>query len=49
MDYYPYPFLDVDQHGYPLVGRNCLLVGVVFVALGAGAHALDRWLARARR
>jgi hypothetical protein len=44
VDWYPYPFLDVRDHGYPRVVLNCLVVGALFVALGAGARALDRYL-----
>ncbi len=45
-DFYPYPFMDVAAHGYPRVLLNCLLVAVLFLALAAGASALDRLLAR---
>ena len=40
-DYYPYPFLDVQLHGYAVVFVNCALVVVLFAALCAGAKALD--------
>ncbi len=42
--FYPYPFIDVNQHGYGQVLLNCLLVAVLFLALAAGATALDRRL-----
>jgi hypothetical protein len=44
--FYPYPFVDVDQHGYGRVLLNCLLVAVLFLALAAGATTLDRRLHR---
>jgi hypothetical protein len=47
-DFYPYPFLDVGEHGYPRVLLNALLVAVLFLGLAAGAHALDRFLTRRR-
>ncbi|MFG1816096.1 Pr6Pr family membrane protein [Kribbella sp. NPDC049174] len=44
--FYPYPFVDVAEHGYPRVLLNCLLVAVLFLALAAGATSLDRRLHR---
>jgi hypothetical protein len=44
--FYPYPFIDVNQHGYGQVLLNCLLVAVLFLALAAGATALDRRLSK---
>jgi hypothetical protein len=44
--FYPYPFVDVAEHGYPRVLLNCLLVAVLFLALAAGATTLDRRLHR---
>jgi hypothetical protein len=46
--FYPYPFVDVDLHGYGRVLLNCLLVAVLFLALAAGATSLDRRLHRKR-
>jgi hypothetical protein len=43
-DYYPYPFLDVQEHGYVPVLVNIALVAVVFLAVSAGAVGLDRHL-----
>ncbi|GAA0914460.1 Pr6Pr family membrane protein [Rothia nasimurium] len=43
---YPYPFLDVDQLGYPQVLFDCLMVGALFVVLGLVLIATDRALAR---
>jgi len=44
--FYPYPFVNVDEHGYGRVLLNCLLVAVLFLALAAGATPLDRRLRR---
>ncbi len=41
---YPYPFMNVGVHGYPLVLLNVLLVAVLFLAISFGALALDRRL-----
>jgi hypothetical protein len=46
--FYPYPFIDVDTHGYAPVLLNSLLVAVVFAGLSFGALALDRVLPRTR-
>ena len=48
VDFYPYPFMDAQTHGYPRVIVNLILVALVFLALGFGAHALDSRLARRR-
>jgi len=42
--FYPYPFVNVSELGYGQVILNCLLVAVLFLALAAGATALDRRL-----
>jgi hypothetical protein len=42
--YYAYPFLDVGELGYPRVLLNSVVVAVLFLALAAGAHLLDRQL-----
>ncbi|HET6298097.1 MAG TPA: Pr6Pr family membrane protein [Kribbella sp.] len=44
--FYPYPFVDVSEHGYGRVLLNCLLVALLFLALAAGATLLDRRLRR---
>ncbi|MDQ3738387.1 MAG: Pr6Pr family membrane protein [Actinomycetota bacterium] len=44
VDWYPYPFMDPNENGYLRVAANLLLIGSAFVALAAGAHALDRRL-----
>src|SRR6266508_2410809 len=45
-DFYPYPFVDVAEHGLGRVLLNCLVVAVLFLGLGTGATALDRVLPR---
>lgn len=47
--YYPYPFLDVGDHGYLVVTVNIVLVAVLFAALSAAARALDSRLPGVRR
>jgi hypothetical protein len=44
--FYPYPFVDVGALGYPRVLANCVWVAVLYLAVAAGARALDRWLTR---
>ncbi|MEO5710571.1 MAG: Pr6Pr family membrane protein [Nocardioidaceae bacterium] len=46
--WYPYPFVDVEVHGYVAVALNCLGVAVLFVVLAAGAVWLDPRLGRRR-
>jgi hypothetical protein len=46
VSFYPYPFLDVDEHGYPRVLLSSLIVAILFVGLGALARVSDRWLSR---
>jgi hypothetical protein len=48
INWYPYPFLDVSHLGYAGALRNAALVAALFIAVGAGAVGLDRWLARPR-
>ena len=43
-DYYPYPFLDVVDHGYGTVVVNIVLVAVLFALIAGGALLLDRHL-----
>jgi hypothetical protein len=42
--FYPYPFIDVSDLGYPRALANCAIIGVAFVAFATGAHAIDRKL-----
>lgn len=44
VDFYPYPFIDVRDLGYPRVLLNVLLVGVLFAALSSLAVLADRRL-----
>jgi hypothetical protein len=46
VDYYPYPFLDVDEHGYPRVLLNCLVVALLFAGLAGLSLLADRRLSR---
>ena len=47
--WYPYPFLDVDDLGYPRVLLNGLLVAALFLALATGARWVDQRLPGGRR
>ena len=47
-DWYPYPFADVHALGYLRVIINGLWISLLFIALAAGAHLLDRKLPAAR-
>ena len=44
--FWPYPFVDVDELGWGQVLLTCAGLAVLFVALAAGAHGLDRLLLR---
>lgn len=46
VDWYPYPFLDVNEHGYGVVVLNCLGVAALVLVLAIGAVRLDRVLSR---
>jgi hypothetical protein len=46
VDFYPYPFLDVDEIGYARSIANVLLVGLLFLALAWIAGAADKRLGR---
>jgi hypothetical protein len=43
-DFYPYPFMNVPEHGYPVVLANCAIVAVLFVAICTAALWGDRRL-----
>ncbi len=47
--WYPYPFTDVNEHGYAVVLLNGVGVVVLFTALGFGAVWLDRRLSATSR
>jgi hypothetical protein len=44
--FYPYPFLEADELGYPRVVVNCVLIAVLFLALAAALMLLDQRLSR---
>ena len=46
---YPYPFVDVGLHGWPVVLRNALAMTALFLAVGGGLVWADRVLGRAKR
>lgn len=46
VDFYPYTFVDVRDHGYVRVLVNMAIVGALFLGLAAGATTLDGRLAR---
>ena len=48
-DYYPYPFMDVGQHGYLSVAFAIVLVAALFLGVCAAAVALDKHLWGVRR
>ncbi len=43
VDYYPYPFINVTELGYPAVLRNSLLLTFVFLGLALLFVAVTRW------
>jgi len=43
-DYYAYPFMNVQVHGYAVALFRCAIVAALFLGLAYGALALDRWL-----
>jgi hypothetical protein len=47
--WYPYPFIDVQEHGYAVVLVNCLGVGALMVALFAIASVAEKELPGATR
>ena len=42
IDFYPYPFVDVTEHGYPIVMLNIAAVSALFAGLGMAAVQADR-------
>jgi hypothetical protein len=44
VDWYPYPFIDVDEHGYAVVLLTCVVISALMLALAFGAMWLDREL-----
>lgn len=49
VDAYPYPFVDVIEHGYATVAVNCVVVTLVFLVLAGLAMLVDRRLSPAPR
>lgn len=49
VEWYPYPFIDVNEHGYAVVAATCVGVAALMLALALGAVWLDRRLDRAPR
>lgn len=49
IDWYPYEFMDVPEHGYLQVTLNLVLVALLFVGLALGAVAVDRRLPGSRK
>lgn len=45
VDWYPYPFIDVDEHGYGRVLINMAGIAVVFWLVGTAYRLADGWLA----
>lgn len=48
VEWYPYPFIDVNEHGYGVVLANALGVVLLLVVLSYGAVWLDRRLSGVR-
>jgi hypothetical protein len=48
VDWYPYPFIDVNEHGYGVVLLNALGISAFLVGLAFLAFAVDRGLASGR-
>ena len=46
VDWYPYHFIDVITIGYGKAALNSLWIALLFLAVSAGLHQLDGWLAR---
>lgn len=46
VDWYPYPFIDVTEHGYAVVLLNCVGVAAFLIGLAFLAIGVDRRLAR---
>ncbi|MFL6158976.1 MAG: Pr6Pr family membrane protein [Marmoricola sp.] len=49
VEWYPYPFIDVNEHGYGVVLLNCLGVGALMTGFFCGAVWLDGRVSRSRR
>lgn len=49
IDWYPYPFIDVLEHGYARVLLNTLGIAALYVGLAAAVTELDRRLSKSGR
>ncbi len=49
VDWYPYPFIDVGEHGYAVVLLTCLGISALMLALAFGAMWVDRKLPESSR
>ena len=49
VDWYPYPFIDVGEHGYAVVLLTCVGISALMLVLALGAMWLDRRLPRSSR
>jgi hypothetical protein len=49
VDWYPYPFIDVDEHGYAVVALNCVGVAAFMLGLFGLAAVVERRLTGATR
>ena len=47
-DWYPYPFIDVGEHGYGVVLLNALGISAFLVGLAFLAFGVDRRLSKDR-
>ncbi len=48
VDWYPYPFIDVTEHGYAVVALNCAGIAAFMVGLFGLAAVVERRLVRPR-
>ncbi|HET9420566.1 MAG TPA: Pr6Pr family membrane protein [Nocardioides sp.] len=48
VDWYPYPFVDVEEHGYAVVALNSVGVTALMLALFGLASVVDRYQMRTR-
>lgn len=46
VDYYPYPFVNVNAIGYAKVAVNSVWVAALYLGVASGATLFDRWLTR---
>jgi hypothetical protein len=46
VEWYPYPFINVNEHGYAVVAAMCVGVAAVMLGLAVGAVWLDGRRAR---